>query len=127
MAPHAGWPWSLMIDGVPTGHFGWEDVDQALRELQEDPNSFLVLEQKDPADPKNHYWYIQCAVDTKGPSAGYCTVGCGFSGPDGRKESRKYYERQLSWVGDVIPLFRTVWQGGALDLSQFTDRADFLF
>lgn len=125
-APHAGWPWTLTVNGVAVSRFDWADIDLALRELEPDPDSFLILEQKDPADPQR-YWYLQSAVASQGPHAGYSIVGCGFSGPDGRKESRKYYERILPWVGDVTPLFQAVWQGQPLDLSQFSDASAMLF
>lgn len=124
--PYIGWPWVLTINGMPRSQCTWEDIDLALRELEADPDSFLILEQKDPADPKR-YWYLQCAIATQGPSQGYYTVGCGFSGPDGSKESRKYYERSLPWVGDVTPIFQSVWQGQSLDLTPFTDTSDMLF
>ena len=68
--PHPDWPWTLSEGGNILQEFTWENIEHDLAELYPDGDSFLILEQKDPADPKRRYWYIQCAIALQGPSAG---------------------------------------------------------
>ena len=48
--PGRDWPWTLNVSGTLRPDFDtWEMVVSQLRELNpEDPDSFLILEQKDP-------------------------------------------------------------------------------
>ena len=80
--PHSDWPWTLTVGGYAgsTTDPSWQDIEEELRELVPDPDSFLILEQKDPQNLEN-YWFIQCAVASQGPDAGKYAVEIGCSSP----------------------------------------------
>ena len=82
--PHPDWPWTLTVGGYAgsTADPSWQDIEEELRELVPDPDSFLILEQKDPQNLEN-YWFIQCAVASQGPDAGKYAVEIGCSTPGG--------------------------------------------
>ena len=64
--PHPDWPWTLSEGGNLFRTFTWKNIEYDLAELYPDNDSFLILEQKDPAD-ETRYWFIQSAIALKGP------------------------------------------------------------
>ena len=64
--PHPDWPWTLSEGGNLFRTFTWNNIEYDLAELYPDNDSFLILEQKDPAD-ETRYWFIQSAIALKGP------------------------------------------------------------
>ena len=61
--PHPDWPWALNLGGRPSAELDWDILESELRKLNlEDPDSFLILEQEDPAEPGS-YWFIQSAMN----------------------------------------------------------------
>jgi len=100
--PNRDWPWALNLGGVPSPQLNWDILESELRKLNlEEDDSFLILEQKDPADPES-YWFIQSAINRAGPRPGWYTVE------------------------EVIPYFRAAYDRKAVDLSKFQDMSDML-
>lgn len=60
----------------------WQQVEEGLYGLNQEQDSFLILEQQDPHNP-NAYWFIQCAVARIGPDQGRYSVEVGFPGARG--------------------------------------------
>ncbi len=120
--PNKDWPWALNLGGVPSRQLSWDILESELRELNlEDEDSFLILEQKDPADPKN-YWYIQSAINRAGPRPGWYTVEVGW----GSKQGKALKDLDVRTVEEVIPFFRTAYDRKPVDLSRFEDMSDML-
>lgn len=119
--PSTGWPWTLTVNGRCTAQFDWADIVHGLDALEQDQDSFLILEQKDPSAPKQ-YWFLQSAQALAGPHAGAYIVGCGYSAPGGPALLEQYY----GTVKEVVPLFAAAYQGQPLDLSGFADQSDLL-
>jgi len=120
--PHPDWPWTLNLGGENSLQLSWDILESELRELNlEDPDSFLILEQKDPADPK-HYWFIQSAINRAGPRPGWYTVEVGW----GSKQGRALKDLDVRTVEEVIPYFRAAYDRKPLDLSGFEDMSDML-
>lgn len=120
--PHPDWPWALTVGpSAPRTSLSWPDIQRALEELIPDTDSFVILEQKDPGDPKK-YWYIQSAIATAGPDRGKYTVGCGWLG----EKRAELWERMVPSVSEVLPYFQTAWQCRPTDLSGFEDHSDWL-
>ncbi len=119
--PRRDWPWTLHVGEELWPNFDtWEMVEPELRELNlEDPDSFLILEQRDPRDA-GRYWFIQSAMNPGGDNAGGYSVECGWSTAQGPV----LYDLQVRTVEEVIPWFRSAFQEGAVDLSRFTDVSD---
>ena len=123
MQPHKNWPWTLNTGGeLWPGFDTWEMIVSELRELNlEDPDSFLILEQKDPQDPQN-YWFIQSAVNRAGPHPGWYTVEVGW----GSEQGMGLLDRDIRPVEEVIPFFRAAYDRKAVDLSGFEDMSGML-
>ena len=71
--PRRDWPWTLHVGEELWPNFDtWEMVEPELRELNlEDPDSFLILEQRDPRDA-GRYWFILGGVRlVHGAGAGF--------------------------------------------------------
>ena len=122
--PHPDWPWTLSEGGKIITNFTWENIEHDLAELYPDGDSFLILEQKDPAD-ENNYWYIQSAIALQGPHKDESIVGIGW----GEGKNRAYLERLFFWDAleeEVIPIFEWAYQRKPLDLSGFEDQSDIL-
>lgn len=69
--PSAELLWTLTV-GVDPGTCSdptWQQVEEGLYGLNQEQDSFLILEQQDPQNP-NAYWFIQCAVARMGPVFG---------------------------------------------------------
>lgn len=82
--PSAELPWTLTV-GVDPGTCSdptWQQVEEGLYGLNQEQDSFLILEQQDPHNP-NAYWFIQCAVARIGPDQGRYSVEVGFPGARG--------------------------------------------
>lgn len=112
--PHSDWPWTLSEGGIVTRDFTWKNIEYDLAQLYPDNDSFLILEQKDPADGKK-YWYIQSAIALAGPNQGKYIVGCGWAGEAGPV----LMERCCEELDEVIAAFETAFQGKPLDLSGY--------
>ncbi len=119
--PHPDWPWSLSVGSLSFPRPDWETLEDALRGLRPDSDSFLILEQKDPADPKN-YWFLQSAVNLAGPRPGWYTVEAGW----GSKQGKALKDLDARTVEEVIPFFRAAYERKPLDLSKFQDMSDML-
>ena len=70
--PSAELPWTLTV-GVDSGTCSdptWQQEEEGLYGLNQEQDSFLILEQQDPQNP-DAYWFIQCAVARMGPDQGW--------------------------------------------------------
>lgn len=121
--PSRDWPWTLNVSGALWPNSGtWEMIVSELRELNpEDPDSFLILEQKDPRNAQN-YWFIQSAVNRAGPHPGWFTVEVGW----GSQQGKELRDLDVQTVEEVIPFFQAAYNRKAVDLSGFTDRSGLL-
>lgn len=114
--PHPDWPWLLTVGGNSgsTSDFGWSDVEKALRALNQEADSYLILEQKDPQSPET-CWFLQCAVARQGPDQGSYSVEIGFTTPDGSR----LWEWVTPDVQEVINDFSDAYYHRELDVSGF--------
>lgn len=94
----------------------WQDVESELRELLPDPDSFLILEQREPGNPEN-CWFIQCAVAAQGPDAGRYAVEIGCLSPDGPR----LWERMEPDVQGAVKVFLDAYHHRGLDVSGFRE------
>lgn len=120
--PHPDWPWALTVGPrPPRTTLNWADIRAALEGLIPDTDSFVILEQKDPKDPKK-YWYIQSAIATAGPHQGEYIVGYGWSG-----ETRaEMWERMVPSAAEALPYFEAAWKDGTAGLAGFEDHSGWL-
>ena len=116
--PHRKWPWQMTAGGHSgsTADFSWNDVEKALRQLNQEADSYLILEQRDPENSQQ-YWFIQCAVALKGPDAGRYAAEIGCSTPDGPR----LWERMMPDVQDVLAYFSDAYHHRGLDVSGFRE------
>ena len=116
--PHPDWPWLLTVGGNSgsTSDFGWSDVEKALRALNQEADSYLILEQKDPQSPET-CWFLQCAVARQGPDQGGYSVEIGFTTPDGSR----LWEWVTPDVQEVINDFSDAYYHRGLDVSGFRE------
>lgn len=114
--PHPDWPWTLTVGGYAgsTADPSWQDIEEELRELVPDPDSFLILEQKDPQNLEN-YWFIQCAVASQGPDAGKYAVEIGCSTPGGPC----LWERMVPDVQEAAKYFSDAYDHRPVNVSDF--------
>ena len=114
--PHSDWPWTLTVGGYAgsTADPSWQDIEEELRELVPDPDSFLILEQKDPQNLEN-YWFIQCAVASQGPDAGKYAVEIGCSTPGGPC----LWERMVPDVQEAAKYFSDAYDHRPVNVSDF--------
>ena len=118
--PHPDWPWILTAGG----HGGsasdpsWTDIEENLRQLNQEADSFLILEQKDPQAPET-CWFIQCAVARQGPDQGRYIVEIGFSVPG----SHSLWERMVPDVGEAVEYFSAAYHHRSVDVSGFQKAA----
>ena len=94
----------------------WQDIEEELRELIPDPDSFLILEQREPGNPK-HCWFIQCAIALQGPDAGRYAVEIGCPSPDGPR----LWERMVPDVQEAATYFSAAYQQRRIDPSGFQE------
>ena len=116
--PHPDWPWALTVGGYAgsTADPSWQDIEEELRELVPDPDSFLILEQKDPQNLEN-YWFIQCAVASQGPDAGKYAVEIGCSTPGGPC----LWERMVPDVREAAKYFSDAYYHRPVNVSDFQE------
>ena len=120
--PRRDWPWTLNLSGYPSGQVSWDLIASELRALNlEETDSFLILEQKDPKNPKA-YWYIQSALAKAGPSQGQYVVGVGWSAP----EHNQMWELCVPQVEQAIGYFEDAYKKKRVDLTGFEDQSDML-
>ena len=121
--PSGDWPWTLNVSGALRPDSGtWEMIVSELRKLNpEDPDSFLILEQRDPRNAQN-YWFIQSAVNRAGPRPGWYTVEVGW----GSQRGKELRDLDVQTVEEVIPFFQAAYNRKAVDLSGFTDMSGLL-
>ena len=114
--PHPDWPWRMTAGGNSgsTSDFGWSNVEKALRALNQEADSYLILEQKDPQSPET-CWFLQCAVARQEPDQGSYSVEIGFTAPDGSH----LWERVTPDVQEVINDFSDAYYHRGLDVSGF--------
>lgn len=120
--PRREWPWSLTAGAYPgpRSNPSWEDVRNGLETLVQDGGSFLILEQKDPADPKRRYWFIQCAIALQGPAAGQYSLEVGY-----RKGGKAYLlDRTLPRLEQVVAYFDWAFRWKPMDYAGFADMSD---
>ena len=113
--PHPDWPWSLNIGGGLRSNPAWQDIESALRELTQEENSFLILEQEEPGNPE-HYWFIQCAMARQGPDRGRYFVEIGAS-----SRAHRLWERMVPDVQAAVEVFFTAYQQRSVDGSGFRE------
>ena len=104
------------MGGVPQSDPSWQEVESGLRELVPDPDSFLILEQREPGNPE-HYWFIQCAVATQGPDAGRYAVEIGCPSPDGPR----LWERMVPDIQEAAAYFSAVYNQRKVDAFDFRE------
>ena len=116
--PHPDWPWTLTVGGYAgsTTDPSWQDIEEELWELVPDPDSFLILEQKDPQNLEN-YWFIQCAVASQGPDAGKYAVEIGCSTPGGPC----LWERMVPDVQEAAKYFSDAYDHRPVNVSDFQE------
>ena len=116
--PNPDWPWALTVGGYAgsTSDPSWQDIEEELRELVQDPDSFLILEQRDSQSLEN-YWFIQCAVASQGPDAGKYAVEIGCPSSEGPR----LWERIEPDVRGAIKYFSDAYYHRGLDVSGFRD------
>ncbi|MDE7261603.1 MAG: hypothetical protein K2N78_06015 [Oscillospiraceae bacterium] len=119
--PRKGWPWVLTLGAYPgpRSNPSWSDIENGLRALTQDSDSFLILEQRDPADRKR-YWFIQSAVAKQGPYAGQYSLEVGY-----RKDGKGcLLDRCFPKVEQLFPYYERAFQWKNLDLTGFEDWSD---
>ena len=121
--PSGDWPWTLNVSGALRPDSGtWEMIVSELWKLNpEDPDSFLIMEQRDPRNSQN-YWFIQSAVNRAGPRPGWYTVEVGW----GSQWGKELRDLDVQTVEEVIPFFQAAYNRKAVDLSGFTDMSGLL-
>ena len=113
--PHPDRPWSLNIGGGLRSNPAWQDIEAALRELTQEENSFLILEQGELGNPE-HYWFIQCAMARRGPDRGryFVEIGASF-------RAHRLWERMVPDVQAAVEFFFTAYQQRSVDGSGFRE------
>ena len=114
--PKSDWPWILTVGGYSgsSSDPAWRDIEENLYELTQDSDSYLILEQKNPYNPKE-YWFIQCAVAIQGPDQGKYAVEVGFSSLDGPK----LWERMVSGPEEAAAYFSAAYEHKTVDFRGF--------
>lgn len=113
--PHPDWPWALTVGAASsTSSPSWADIENGLRALNQDADSFLILEQKAPQSPET-CWFIQCAVARQGPDQGRYSVEIGFTTPG----SPSLWGRVVPDVQEAIGYFSAAYYHRGLDVSGF--------
>lgn len=120
--PRKDWPWTLTVGpAAPRSLLSWKDIQQALKGLIPDGDSFVILNQEDPKNPKQ-YWYIQSAIALEGPHKGEYVVGYGWS----TEKRAEMWERLVPSPAEVLPYFERAWKYEPVDLTGFEDQSDWL-
>lgn len=109
-------PWTLTV-GVDPGTCSdptWQQVEEGLYGLNQEQDSFLILEQQDPQNP-DAYWFIQCAVARMGPDQGRYSVEVGFPGAGGGE----LWVHLVSDAGQAAAYFSAAYQHRKIDFTGF--------
>lgn len=114
--PKSDWPWILTVGGYEgsSSDPSWREIEEELHELTQDSDSYLILEQKNPRNPKE-YWFVQCAVALQGPDQGKYGVEVGFSSPDGSQ----LWDRLVPDSGEAAAYFSAAYHHKTVDFSGF--------
>lgn len=78
------------------------------------PDSFLILEQREPGNPE-HCWFVQCAVAIRVPDAGKYAVEIGCSTPGGPR----LWERMVPDVQEAAKYFSDAYDRRPVNVSDF--------
>lgn len=113
------WFWSLTVDGVPTAVFDWQDVLRGLENLRPDPDSFLILERRNPEEPRES-GFLQCAVNLGGARPGWYTVECGYPSAEGEVLLRK----DVPSPAEAAAIFEAVYRQMGAVFSGFSDLSE---
>lgn len=116
--PAPDWPWRMTAggDSASTFEFSWKELEKALRELNQQADSYLILEQRAPENPEQ-YWFIQCAVALEGPDAGMYAVEIGCSTFD----APHLWERMIPDIQEVIEYFSDAYYHRGVEISGFRE------
>ena len=117
--PEINWFWTLTLDGTPAADFDWPDILRGLEGLRMDPDSFLILERRDPAHERES-GFLQCAMILTGDRAGWYTLECGYPGPEGPV----LLTRKVPSVLEVVPIFEAVYRRRGTVFTGFSDLSD---
>lgn len=115
-APGIDWFWTLTLDGIPAANFDWPDVLRGLEGLRMDPDSFVILERRNP-EHQQESGFLQCALILTGERAGWYTLECGYPGPDGPV----LLAREVPSVLEAAPIFEAVYRQRGTVFSGFSD------
>ena len=91
-------------------------MENALWELNQEADSYLILEQKDPQAPET-CWFIQCAVARQGPDKGSYAVEIGCAAPEGSR----LWTQVVPDMQAAIDYFYDAYDSGSLDVSGFRE------
>ena len=116
--PSAELPWTLTVGVDPGTCSGptWQQVEEGIYGLNQEQDSFLILEQQDPQNP-NAYWFIQCAVAGQGPDVGKYAVEIGCSTPGGPC----LWERMVPDVQEAAKYFSDAYDHRPVNVSDFRE------
>lgn len=117
--PEINWFWTLTLDGTPAADFDWPDILRGLEGLRMDPDSFLILERRNPAHERES-GFLQCAMILTGDRAGWYTLECGYPGPEGPV----LLTREVPSVLEVVPIFEAVYRRRGTVFTGFSDLSD---
>lgn len=117
--PEINWFWTLTLDGTPAADFDWPDILRGLEGLRMDPDSFLILERRDPAHERES-GFLQCAMILTGDRAGWYTLECGYPGPEGPV----LLTREVPSVLEVVPIFEAIYRRRGTVFTGFSDLSD---
>lgn len=118
-APGINWFWTLTLDGTPTTNFDWADILRGLENLRMDPDSFLILERRNPEQEEDS-GFLQCALILAGDHTGWYTLECGYPGPEGPVLLAK----EVPSVLEAVPVFEAVYRRRGTVFSGFSDLSD---
>ena len=117
--PEINWFWTLTLDGTPAANFDWPDILRGLEGLRMDPDSFLILERRNPAHERES-GFLQCAMILTGDRAGWYTLECGYPGPEGPV----LLTREVPSVLEVVSIFEAVYRRRGTVFTGFSDLSD---
>ena len=112
--PNPDWPWMLTVGGNIKSNPDWKEIEKSLRELNQDADSFLILEQQDPQNPRI-CWFIQCAIARQGPDQGKYAVEIGFPAAG----NPCLWEKMVPDVQKAIGYFSSAYYHKRIDVSGF--------
>lgn len=115
--PRKDWFWVLTVgDKGGCSDPTWAQIQEGLYGLDEDTDSYLILEQKNPENQKE-YWFIQCAVANQGPDQGKYMVEVDFPGESGPQ----LWEHVVSNPAEAAAYFSAAYHHKMVDFSGFRD------